>query len=256
MAIRIDLLPGYVGLRRWFKRILVACVALVGLFAVVLSLLYYRDQLVLQTLKTNRQNIETFAKQTEAADDARDKAIAEAKPMQDAVNFFVDAGRTGSERASLLYLIRRYIYADAELRLLDLSDGQNVVMEAKVASPDKYANFLMRLRNGTVPTGVLFKDLPSGAGIKGYPAKPDGNAQQAGAPDMVPTAAGAPGAVAQNNAVGVIRYRNLPNSISIKAALNEPVVIPAPPGGAATQAAGAAGDPAMAGDPAAPPPAP
>lgn len=253
MAIRIDLLPGYVGLRRWFKRILVGCVALIGVFAAVLFLLYYRDQLALQTLKTNRQNIEAFAQKTEAAEKAKADAEAQARPMQDAVSFFVDAGRSGSERAALLYLIHRYIYADAELKLLDLSDGQNAKMEARVASPDKYANFLMRLRNGTVPTGVLFKNLPSGAGIKGYPDESGANAQQggqAGAPDMVPTAAGEPGAEGQDTGMGMIRYRNLPNSISINAALNEPVVVPAPPGGAPAPAA--AGDP-MAGDPGAPP---
>lgn len=259
MAIRIDLLPGYVGLRRWFKRILVGCVALIGVFAAILFLLYYRDQLALQTLKTDRQNIEQFAQKTEAAEEAKKKADAEAKPMLDAVTFFVDAGRSGSERAALLYLIHRYIYADAELKLLDLSDGQNAKMEANVESPDKYANFLMRLRNGTVPTGVLFKNLPAGAGIKGYPDRSGGNNQnaQGGAAAPTPTAGGEPDMQNPNADFGMIRYRNLPNSISINAALNEPVVVPVPAGGAPAAQAGAnPGDPAMIGDPAAVPGAP
>jgi hypothetical protein len=254
MAIRIDLLPGYVGLRRWFKRILAACLILVGAFAGILFLLYYRDQLALQTLKTNLANIEPIAKQTEDSQAAKAAADAEASPLLASVNFFVDAGRTGPERASILYMIHKYVYAGAVVGSIDLSDGQNAKMTANVSTPDAYATFLMNLRRGTVPTGVLFKNLPSGAGIKGWPDRSGGTATQGaqpGAPGVVPTAGGEPGA--EGTATGGIRYRILPNSISVNAALNEPIVVPVPAGAAAPAAAGAPGDPGMPPDPGAPP---
>ncbi len=256
MAIRIDLLPGYVGLRRWFKRILAACLILVGAFAGILFLLYYRDQLALQTLKTNLANIEPVAQQTEKAEAAKKAADAEASPLLASVGFFVDAGRTGSERAALLYLIHKYIYAGAVVGQIDLSDGQNAKMTALVSTPDAYATFLLNLRRGTVPTGVLFKNLPSGAGIKGWPDRSGATATQ-GAPQpggtgLVPTAGGEPGQM--GSATGAIRYRILPNSISVNAALNEPIVVPVPAGQAAAPAAGAGVDPGMPGGE--PPPAP
>ena len=102
MAIRIDLLPRYVVLRRWFKRILLACLSLVSAFAAILFVLYYREQLRLQTLKVNRDAYEKIAKEAERAQSAAKSKEDEAKPFQDNVNFFVDAGRTGPERAALL----------------------------------------------------------------------------------------------------------------------------------------------------------
>ncbi len=257
MAIRIDLLPGYVGLRRWFKRILAACLILVGAFAGILFLLYYRDQLALQTLQTNLANIEPIAKQTEAAEAAKAAADGEASPLLASVNFFVDAGRTGPERAALLYTIHKYVYAGAVVGSIDLSDGQNAKMTANVSTPDAYANFLNNLRRGTVPSGVLFKNLPSGAGIKGWPDRSGATATQGGQPGAagpILTAGGEPGA--EGTLTGAIRYRILPNSISVNAALNEPIVVPVPPGAAAAPAAGAAGapgDPGMPPDPGAPP---
>lgn len=251
MAIRIDLLPGYVGLRRWFKRILAACLFAVVAFAAILFLLYYNEQLRLQTLLANRNNIESFAKQAEAAEAAAAAAEGQAKPMQDAVNFFVDAGRTGAERAALLDLLHRYVYAGSVVGAIDLSDGQTAKMTAMVRTPDDYARFLLNLRRGTVPTGVLFSELPSGSGIMGWPNK-SGRAggQGAGAAAGAPAVPG--GQVGGAAAGTAITYQVFPNSITASAKLREPIVIPSPPGEAAAGGAGAPG--AAPGDPGAPPP--
>lgn len=251
MAIRIDLLPRYVGLRRWFKRILLACLSLVGVFAVVLFALYYREQLRLETLKENRDAYEKIAKEAEAAADEAKKKEAEAKPLQDNVNFFVDAGRTGPERAALLDTVHRYVYNGAVISLIDLSDGQTLKFTAAVKTPDEYANFLNNLRRGTAPVGILFADLPSGAGILGYPSQSGASqAGQPGQPGQQP-APGQPGQAAGAPTLSV-GYQVFPNVINAAGKLREAVVIPIAPGETAAPAAGAEGQPAP---PPAPPPA-
>lgn len=227
MAIRINLLPAYVGLERWFKRILAACVLLVGVFAIVLYMFYHRDQLRLQTLETNRANIEPIAQKTEAAERAKAAAEAEAKPMQDAITFLVDAGRTGAERAALLDLFHRYIYAGSVVSSLDLSDGTNAKIKAMVRTPDDYARFLMTLRQGAVPDGVLFEGLPTAQGIAGWPTK----TQADGSPEATPvsdteqqTDSG------QSAPVDVLRYETFPNSVQAEGKLSAPIVIPQPGG--------------------------
>jgi hypothetical protein len=240
-----------VGLRRWFKRILLACLSLVGVFAVVLFALYYREQLRLQTLKQNRDAYEAIAKRAEDTATEATKLETDAKPFQDNVNFFVDAGRTGPERAALLDTVHRYVYNGAVISLIDLSDGQNLKFTASVKTPDEYANFLNNLRRGTAPVGILFADLPSGAGILGYPNQSGANATtqngQPGQPAQ-PAAGGQAGAGVGTPALSV-GYQVFPNTINAAGKLREPVVIPLAPGETAAAATGAPGQPA-------PPPAP
>jgi hypothetical protein len=245
MAIRIDLLPRYVGLRRWFKRLLVACLSLVGVFAAVLFVLYYRDQLRLDTLKTNRDAFQKVATLADTAQAAADKATNDAKPFQDTVNFFVNAGRTGPERASLLDIVHRYIYTGAVINSLDISDGQNAKFTAMVKTPDEYANFLNNLRRGTAPAGILFTDLPAGAGIPGY-----NNGLTTTAQGGQPTAQAAPaqaGAAAEATAQSV-PYIVFPLTINANGKLLNPIVVPAEPG-----AAPVAPDAGQPGAPPAPP---
>jgi hypothetical protein len=265
MAIRIDLLPGYVGLKRWFKRIAAGCALLVAVFAAALYLLYYKEQLALQTLQTNRDNIKKYADMADAAKAAADAATTKAKPLQDAVNFMVDAGRTGSERAALLDLVRRYVYANAVVGAIDLSDGQTAKMTVLVRNPDEYARFLLNLRRGATPTGVLFADLPTGSGINGWPSVSGGasGGGGGGAGGGVPAPGGAPGGEVgggqasnnKDNDPNVLMQKIFNNKIDVSAKLREPVVIPTPPGAAAAPAGGggAPGMPGGPGDPGMPP---
>jgi hypothetical protein len=259
MAIRIDLLPGYVGLKRWFKRIAAVCALLIVGFAAVLYLLFYKEQLELQTLQTNRDNIKRYADMADSAAKAATAATTKAKPLQDAVAFMVDAGRTGAERAALLDLVRRYVYVNAVVGAIDLSDGQNAKMTVLVKNPDEYSRFLLNLRRGATPTGVLFADLPSGSGITGWPNVSGGGGSGTGGGGAAPAAggeAGAPGGGTQagNKATdqNTLMQKIYNNKIDVSAKLREPVVIPVPPGAAAAPAGGAGGP----GAPGAPPGAP
>ena len=277
MAIRIDLLPRYVALRRWFKRISAICVMLVGTFAAILGLIYYRDHLRLTKLKTDRENIKVFADKTDIAEAAAKSAEAEAQPMQSTVNFFVDAGRTGSERAALLDLIRRSVYNGAYIGTLDISDGKKVVFSGMIRTPDDYARFLLKLRQNAAPTGILFANLPVGSAISGWPNKSgaSGNTtggQPGGAPVGRPVGApgtpGLPGGPGQTQTGAATSdealYYVFDNKVDATAELRNPIVIPAVPG-AAVAAPGAGGPGAMpgmppgapgAGPPGAPPGAP
>jgi hypothetical protein len=229
MAIRIDLLPRYVGLRRWFKRLLVACLSLVGAFAAVLFVLYYREQLRLQTLKENRDAYQKVATMADDAQSAAKKATSEAQPFQDTVNFFVNAGRTGPERAALLDTIHRYIYTGAVISSLDISDGQTVKFTAMVKTPDEYANFLNNLRRGTAPAGILFTDLPAGTGIPGYNSGATTTGQNGQTAAQPTPTGGATGGTAPQS----VPYVVFPLTINASGKLLNPVVVPTEPGAAA-----------------------
>lgn len=229
MAIRIDLLPRYVGLRRWFKRILLGCISTVGVFAAILFAVYYREQLKLQTLQQNRSTFEAVAQKAEKAAGDAEAKTKEAQPYRDTVAFFVDAGQTGAQRAALIDIVQRYIYREAVVNMMDISDGQTVKLSAMVRNPDEYANLLNILRRGTLPTGIAFKDLPSGVGIAGWPKSSGGGTQaggQAAAPQPGAGAAGAAPAPAESQA----EYQVFPNSITLQGSLREPITVPLPPG--------------------------
>lgn len=261
MAIRIDLLPRYVALQRWFKRILAVCLMLMSTFAAVLFLLYYREQLRLATLKTNVANVRIFADKTDAAQKAADAAITQAKPLQSGVDFLVDAGRTGPERAALLDLIRRYIYNGAVVGSLDISDGKTAKFSGMVQTPDDYARFLLNLRRGTVPVGILFSTLPGSSGILGWPNRSGATTTTPAAPGQ-PAPAATPAPVPGQPQAGAppvdaLRYKVFPNTIQATAELREPVVVPVAPGetAAAAGAPGALGAPGATGAPPAAQPA-
>jgi hypothetical protein len=226
MAIKIDLLPGYVGLRRWFKRVLVICVALIAVVASVLALFYYRDKQRLDKLKADLANIETFAAQTEATRQQAEAAVNETAPVRTAVNFMADASKTGAERAALIDLIRRYVYAGAVVSTLDLSDGATAKFTATVRTPDEYARFLLSLRRGSdqaQAAGPLFTGLPQGSGIPGYP-------------DNRPI----PGPETVSYTPEPITF---PLRIDASGQLKNPMAVPVEPGGAAPAAGGAPGMP-------------
>lgn len=232
MAIKIDLLPGYVGLRRWFKRVLLACLAVVGLVAGILYLLYYRDQQRLLALQADLENIKRVEAMTLAADTAKAAAESQGAPIKLVVDFLADSGKTGPERAALIDLTRRYVYERAVVSSIDLSDGATVRLTAAVESPDDYARFLLALRKGSAQEqGPLFANPPTANGVPGFPE---------GRPIPPPT---------------TVSYVPQPLSFPISAnatgPLKNPVVVPAEPGTAAAAPGGAA---AGIGDPGIPPP--
>jgi len=171
MTIKIDLLPAYVGMRRWLKRFIAFCVSLVAVVGGVLFVLYYQGEQKLTKIKTDLANIEPIAKQKEDADTAKAAATTESGPYTATVNFIVDAGQTGPARAALIDMIRRWIYNGALVSSIDISDGATMKMALALNNPDEYAQFLGILRKASVSSGgPLFSDLPSASGIPGFSA--------------------------------------------------------------------------------------
>lgn len=177
MAIKIDLLPGYVGLRRVRKGLSWGAAALVGATAGVLFLVYYKGQQQLDVLQENLGNVEANAKAAEAAAAAATEADKAAAPVTTLVEFITAASRTGAERASLLDLTSRYIYSGATINEINLSEASTgkITIKAQVKSPEDYKAFLLNLRLGSKSNnGLLFAEdaktnmvVPSG--IPGFP---------------------------------------------------------------------------------------
>jgi hypothetical protein len=217
MAIKIDLLPGYVGLRRVFRNLLLGAAVLIGSVAAVLFLVYYKNQQELTAIATSLENVQSNANATKAAEGATATATSEAAPYEAVVKFMVAAGQTGPERAALLDLVSRQIYGGAVVSAIDLSDGQTARLNATVGTPEDYAQLLLELRRGSATNGgsVFAADprtnqvVPSG--IPGFPA----------APFRIPE----PGAEPE-----LIRF---PLPVSITATLLNKVVLPGEPTGAA-----------------------
>ena len=169
MSIKINLLPGYIAWRRRWRTALWASAALLGLVGLVLVLAHLKGQNELAVRQADLENIEPFAKATETAEATTLALEQEAAPMQSFVDFSVAAGKTGPERAALLDLVRRYIYGGAVVRSIDISNGQTVNISATMATTDDYARFLLNLRRGTAPEGLLFSSLPTASGVPGGP---------------------------------------------------------------------------------------
>jgi hypothetical protein len=170
MSIKIDLLPGYVPLRRTFKRVLLGCGLLLLAVATFVGLTYMADQRRLDKLKQDVEAIQTFANQTLAAETAAQKAQDEAAPVKAVVDFMTDASKTGPERAAVIDLMRRYIYAGAVVNSIDMSTGTSATIQTLVRTPDEYARLLLALRRGSAQeNGPLFTDPPIGTGVPGFP---------------------------------------------------------------------------------------
>ncbi len=226
MAIKINLLPEYVKLKRNLHRSIAACVvatsAIVGLLLVVLE----QRRLELETVNTNLAAATVVANQVTAVTGEKTTALGATAPLTNAVSFMAGASKTGAQRAALLHLVRQYIYEDAIVSSIDVSDGTNVVILATVRTPDEYAKFLNNLRRAAdVNGGTLFKGLPVASGPGGFAngavpfLLPDGN----GSTDPVP-----------------ILY---PVSVTARGVLLNPVQIPPDPTGAAVPVTGFPGEP-------------
>jgi hypothetical protein len=170
MAIKIDLLPEYVPLRRQLKWVISGCVVTLGITATGLALYLQKEKLALETQETNLANIKLVADKTRTAQTLADKARKDAEPMKNVIDFVYEASRTGPERAALLYQVSQFILPDAVVGSLDLSDGKTMKVTAAVRSNRDYWRFLYALRNGSdAQGGVLFTGLPVTTGLIGFP---------------------------------------------------------------------------------------
>jgi hypothetical protein len=222
MAIKIDLLPAYVGLRRWFKRALIASAALVAAIGAILFLLHYKGQQQLAKLNQELQGVETNARATEAAETAKTAAETAAAPLQAFSDFVVAAGKTGAERAALLDMVRRYIYGGAVVSAIDISNGQTVRLSATMTTPDDYARFLLNLRRGSASNGgPLFAAEPRTNSVRST-GVPGGPTRAFVAPGPGPTA----------------RTIQFPLQISAEGTLKDPVVVPTETGAGGSAAPG------------------
>ncbi len=169
MAIKIDLLPVYVKLKRNLHRTIAACFVLAALVGTGLALVLQQRKLELQTAEENLEAAQAVAEKATAAEGRARTATAEAAPLVGVVGFMTGASKTGPQRAALVDLIRRNIDINAVVSSIDVSDGQKVIIKATVRDPNEYARFLLNLRRASdVNGGTLFKGLPVAAGPKGF----------------------------------------------------------------------------------------
>lgn len=168
--LKIDLLPEYVALEKRFRTVIKAGLALLCLVLLGIGLHHLTNIRRQEKLKADIAGVQSTADMTTAATTAAEQATNANLPVQTVIDFMADASRTGAERAALLDLTRRYLYADSVVSLVDFTDGTSIQIKATVRSPDEYANFLLALRKGTESeNGPLFSALPNANGIPGYP---------------------------------------------------------------------------------------
>ena len=175
MAIKIDLLPGYVRLRRVLKWALLGSFVIVTAVGSVLYVLFIQKKNEVTVAKQNLDMWKPIADDaTKVAGEATAKDASLAN-LQSTVQFFADATQTGPRRAVVVDLIRRYIMSDALVSSVDISDGKNVTIVASVADSEKYSDLLLNMRRGTLNAlpisdiPYVWKALPKASGIPGYP---------------------------------------------------------------------------------------
>lgn len=245
MAIKIDLLPATVGLKRQLKLALLVSAGVLVVAGSTLAVLSEQKRLELEKVVADRNMYQAIALKTTAARQAAETAKTAKAPFEAAIKFMSSATQTGPERAALLNLLRQYIYENSVVRAIDISDGTNVTIRATVRDPDEYARFLFNLRRASdVNGGLLFAGLPKASGPGGF-------------------ANGARPFVLPNPAPGeqpvIIIY---PIEVTATGVLKNPVTVPADPvgtapaPGAAPEGGGPPGGPPGGGPPAGAPGAP
>lgn len=227
MSVKIDLLPPYVKLRAQRRLWSKIAPLLLALVALALGYAYYQMQNNVRLVREAHEALAERETRTTAAEAATTKAKTAAAPLQSAVKFMVDAGKTGPERAVLINIIRNYIYEGADVSSINIMDGRTVTIVASVESPDEYANFLYRLRQGSVSNnGTLFAADPKSNAVT------VANVPVPGGPNETfirPAPGFAP--------VPVI----YPLTVTTIGILKDPITIPNESGAATTAAAGAGG---------------
>lgn len=228
MPVRINLLPKYVLLKKYFRWALMGCIGGSVLWVLVLALIYANTQVTLRVLTESIANVQTNANADEAAKAATQAANSAKSPIDANVRFILAASQSGAERSSLLGLFRPYIYPGSVVSQIDLSDGKTAVIQGMVKSPDDYARFITSLRQGTAPTGPLFANLPVGTnGVPGFPKVKSTTTKAAGNDKT-----------AETNSDTQLTMVVFPLVVEAKGDLLNPVTVPAAPGGAPTAPAG------------------
>jgi hypothetical protein len=176
MSVKIDLLPGYVGLRRWFKRLSYGALALVAArrpFCFCFIVRVSRPWKFMSRIETTSSLMPSPPRRPSQPPVPPSPRLRPKKPLSLS---WCRPAKTGSERAALIDLLRRYIYEGAVVSTIDLSDGTTAKINATVATPQDYAQFLLGLRSGSVsnPGGQLFAQDPrsnavTASGIPGGP---------------------------------------------------------------------------------------
>lgn len=175
MAIQIDLLPQYVGLRRKVKAAAFFMFIVYVIAGTAFTLVWYAKTLEVQTAKANAELYRSVATQAtdtkKKAEDKKNSLI----PMDTSVKFFAEASQTGPRRAAVINMLRWYINRNSLVSVIDIPDGKNVLITASITDTERYADLLLNLRKGWVGhqplpvTPAIFDAEPKASGIKGWP---------------------------------------------------------------------------------------
>jgi hypothetical protein len=174
MAIKIDLLPGYVKLERQRNRALLASLAVLGLIGSGLLMELQRKKLELKTINENLAVVQVIASRAQQTQATADTLVAETAPFTTASAFMLAAAKSGSERAALVNQIRQFIYENSVVTSIDVSNGQDLIIRATVRDPNEFARFFFNLRRASdVPpnNGPLLTGSPTVSGVGGFPPK-------------------------------------------------------------------------------------
>ena len=162
MSIKIDLMPRYVALQRRLRNLALLAGALLAGTAAVLGLIYVKGENDLAVMNQQLADATEVANRTTTARGATATATSTALPLESFVQFVVNAGQTGAQRAALIDLVKRYISPNAVVSQIDMSDGLNAKITATLRTPDDYARFLLDLRRGSATNGgALFAENPT-----------------------------------------------------------------------------------------------
>lgn len=192
MAIQIDLLPQYVGLRRKVKVAAVVMVVIYIIAGTVFTLVWYSKTLEVQTAKQNVAIYQPIATETTDTKSKADAKVASLAPMETTVKFFSDASQTGPRRAAVINMMKPYIVGNALVSAIDIPDGKSVLITAAVKNTDDYGNLLLNLRKGFIQHDPLpsqptvFDSLPKASGVRGFPLKPEQPAPLLSFGDLAP----------------------------------------------------------------------
>lgn len=219
MAIKIDLLPGYVKLKRDLHRSIAACVVAAGAIAGILLMVLQQRKLDLQTAVANQNIAAIVAGKADTARGEKERYLSASAPLTTAVSFMAAASKTGPQRAALLHLIRQAIDFDAIVSSIDVSDGQNVFIKATVRDPAEYARFVINLRRASdAQGGALFKGLPTASGPGGF--------ANGAVPFLRP----------KGDGTGQALVINYPVNVSAQGVLLNPILLPPDPVGSTVAA--------------------
>lgn len=176
MAIQIDLLPQYVGLRRKVKWAAIIMTFIYIIAGTAFTLVWHAKTLEVKTAQANKAAYEApAAEATKVKADAEAK-VTSLKTIEDTVAFFTAATQTGPRRAVVIDMMKMYIAEDSLVSTIDIPDGKKVTITAYIKNTDDYGKLLLNMRKGTVGqtpapgTPTIWGSLPLGSGIRGYPS--------------------------------------------------------------------------------------